>query len=280
MFQDMDASLRALLTDPAVPPALPGVDITFRTPDKTFTFDTKSLNLFLSGVRENRNLRDRVPIVELVGGNFRRRTPPLRVDCDYLVTAWSKEAGALAVQEEHLLLAQALAKLTRFPILATGYLQGTMLNQPFPVQVLTAQHDESRSLGEFWSALGVPPRSAFQVTVTVALDLQDPSVIGPPVSTSTILLDDDLLPPTPGETARTIGGTVRRLVDGAPLVGATVTLDGDRAETTDTDGQFRFVRVAEGLHDLQATATGLAGQQRSVNVPGTAPDDFDFDLAP
>jgi hypothetical protein len=202
------------------------------------------------------------------------------LDCDYLVTAWSKEAGALAVQEEHLLLAQALAKLTRFPILATGYLQGTMVNQPFPVQVWTAQHDESRSLGEFWSALGVPPRAAFQVTVTIALDLQDPSVIGPPVSTSTIIVDDDLLPSTPGETARTIGGTVRRLADGAPLAGATVTLDGHRAGTTDTDGQFRFVRVAEGQHDLEATATGLAGQQRSVNVPGTAPDDFDFDLAP
>jgi hypothetical protein len=280
VFQDLDTSLRALLTDAAVPPALPGVDITFRTPDKAFTFAQKTLNLFLSGVRENRVLRDPVPIVELVGGSFRRRTPPLRMDCDYLVTAWSKEAGALAVQEEHRLLAQALGKLSRFQALPTTYLQGTMVNQPFPVHLWVAQHDESRSLGEFWSALGVPPRSAFQVSVTIALDLQEEPVVGPTVSTSTIILDDDLLPPTPGETTRTIGGTIRRLIDGAPIVDATVALDGTRTVTTDADGRFRFARVAEGQHQLQAAATGFATEQRAVSVPGTTPTHFDFDLAP
>jgi len=272
MFDLLDASLRALLTDPAVPPGLAGVDVTFRTPDKTFTVAQRTLNLFLSGVRENRTLRDRVPIVELVGGVFVRRTPPLRVDCDYLVTAWSTQAGALAAVEEHLLLAQALAKLSRFGTLPTGYLQGGMANQPFPVQLLTAQHDESRSLGEFWSALGVPPRSAFQVTATVALDLQDPAVLGPPVSTSAVVLD--------GGTTLTIGGTVRRAADAGPIDGATVTLDGDRTASTDADGQFLFVGVAGAQHDLAATAAGLAPQQRTVTVPGTSPTHFDFDLAP
>ena len=200
MFQDMDASLRALLTDPTVPPALPGVDITFRTPDKTFTFATKSLNLFLSGVRENRILRDRVPIVELVGGSFRRRTPPVRVDCDYLVTAWSKEAGALAVQEEHLLLAQALAKLTRFPILATGYLQGTMVNQPFPVQIWTAQ---SRRVKQPRGILDCAGRAA-PVGLPRDRDCRarpaGPSLRAP--GSTDVIVDVDLLPSTPGETAR------------------------------------------------------------------------------
>ena len=30
--------------------------------------------------------------------------------------------------------------------------------------------------------------------------------------------------------------------------------------------------MAEGPHNLAATAAGLASQQRSVNVPGTAPE--------
>jgi len=280
VFQDLDASLKALLEDAAVPPALTGVDVNFRTPDKTFTFTQATLNLFLSGVRENRVLRDPVPVVELVGGSYVRHTPPLRVDCDYLVTAWSKEAGSLAVEQEHLLLAQALAKLSKFPELPAGYLRATMVDQPFPVQLWTAQHDESRTLGEFWSALGMPPRGAFQLTVTVALDLRDPSAFGPPVSTSRVVLDDDLSPATAGEASLTIGGTVRRHGDAAPIDGATVELDGSRTVVTGPDGRFRFDRVSSGGHDLAVSAAGFTPRQRAVAVPGTTPTDFDVDLAP
>src|SRR5688572_15419843 len=115
MFADFDKPPLNPPRTPPTPPPLPAAKIGFAAPDKTFTFTEATLDLFLYGVHENRVLRDPEPILELVGGSVQRRMPPLRVDCDYLVTAWSKKAGAAAVEEEHRILAQAFKKLSRFP---------------------------------------------------------------------------------------------------------------------------------------------------------------------
>lgn len=272
VFQDLDLSLKALLEDGTVPPALTDVDVAFDAPDKTFAITGSTLNLFLFGVHENRVLRDPVPIVELVAGQYVRRTPPLRVDCDYLVTAWAQGNRTAAVQAEHQLLAGALAKLSKFPLIPPGYLRNSMTNQPFPVQTWVGQSDDSRSLGEFWSALGVPPRSAFHLTVTVALDMQDGQVFGPPVETSRIVLN--------GEESITIGGRVRAVAGNAAIAGATVTLDGKRTTRTGEDGDFLFDRVGAGQHELLVAAAGFTGGQRTVDVPGTSPTAFDFQLTP
>ncbi|GGN58811.1 hypothetical protein GCM10010112_12920 [Actinoplanes lobatus] len=272
MFQDLDLTLKALLEDTTVAPALTDVDIAFDTPDKSFTFTGDTLNLFLFGVHENRVLRDPVPIVEVVAGQFVRRTPPLRVDCDYLLTAWSEGARAAAVRDEHRLLAAALAKLTKFPLIPPGYLRNSMTGQPFPVQTWVGQADDSRSLGEFWSALGVPPRSAFHLTVTVALDLQDGVALGPPVETSRVLLD--------AVPRNAIGGRVRAAAGNAPVDGATVTLDGRRTVRTGAEGGFVFTGVGDGQHELHVTAAGFSDGQRTVTVPGGTPTAFDFTLTP
>jgi hypothetical protein len=270
VFQDLDLTLKTLLEDASVPPELASVDVAFDAPDKAFTFNGDTLNLFLFGVRENRVLRDPVPIVELVAGQYVRRTPPLRVDCDYLVTAWAKGSRADAVQLEHHLLALALAKFSKFPVIPSGFLRNSMVDQPFPVQTWVGQTEDSRSLGEFWSALGVPPRSAFHLTITVALDLRDGTPVGPPVSTSRIVLE--------GQAASTIGGTVRTA--GGPVPGATVTMDDIRTARTDVDGRFRFVGAGDGDHDVAVSAPGFGAQLRTVTVPSTAPTDYDFLLSP
>ncbi|MEU7000218.1 Pvc16 family protein [Nonomuraea sp. NPDC046570] len=279
MFQDLDLTIRALLDDPAVPPSLTGVDITFKPPDKGFAFVQPTLDLFLYGVHENRLLRDPVPIVERVGGVFVRRTPPLRVDCDYLVTAWSKKPDALGVEEEHRLLGLALAKLSRFPLVPPGHLRNSLTGQPFPVQVWVAQTDDSRSLGEFWSALGVPPRPSFHLMVTIAIDPQDAVPEGPPVLTKQVTLDDDLDPATAGAARFAIGGTVRAAGTGLPVEGADVTLDATFAATTDGAGRFVFSRVGAGDHALRATAPGFTASGRTVTVP-SAGDPYDIELAP
>lgn len=147
MFGDLDRTLEKLLTDATVVPTMAGVDISFRAPDKTFTFPGPTFDLFLYGLRENRVLRDPVPIVELTPTGFVRRTPPLRMDCDYIATAWSKQAGDAGVAEERTILADGLLKLTRFPTVPAAYLQGTMAGQPFPVQMWVAQSDDGKSLG-------------------------------------------------------------------------------------------------------------------------------------
>jgi Pvc16 N-terminal domain/Carboxypeptidase regulatory-like domain len=180
MFQDLDSTLTRILNDEAMkvsmmPPLteLFDADVTFITPDRAFppTVARGTVNLFLYDVKENRELRDPVPIVEKVGNGFRSRIPPVRIDCSYIVTAWSNAAGDNQVVEEHRLLAQALLWLTRFPGVPTKYLQGGLTNQPFPLTTTVAQMDANKNAGEFWSALGIPPRSAFYLTVTIAMDV-------------------------------------------------------------------------------------------------------------
>jgi hypothetical protein len=280
MFQDLDLTLRKLLDDTTVPPSMAGIDVSFKTPDKAFVFNQATVDLFLYGVHENRVLRDPVPIVEPVAGVFVRRTPPLRVDCDYLVTAWSKKQDAAGVEEEHLILAKALTKLSRFPLIPPIYLQNSLVGQPFPVQMWTGQSDDSKSLGEFWSALGMPPRSSFHLMVTISMDLQVSVPEGPPVVTKELVLDGDLDPATPGEPVFGIGGVVRDALTTAVITGATVTLDGARSTTTDAEGRFRFSGLGAGSHALTAAAPGFTSDSRPITVPAAAINDYDIDLSP
>lgn len=283
MFQDLDLTLHDLLKDPAVQPPLAGVDVSFKRPDKVVSFDDPTINLFLFSVHENRVLRDPVPIVAFAGGQFVRRRPPLRVDCDYLVTTWSKKTLDAAVEEEHLLLAQALHKLSRFPVIPDGALKGSLAGQPFPVQLWVAQEDDGKSLAEFWSSLGISPRASFHLMATIALDLAVEEIEGPPVTTRTVVLDDDLDDATAGEALYSFGGTVRD-AGNAPVDQAVVTLDGRRSFTTGPDGRYVFTGVTAGTYTIEVSK-GAAVSSGPVTIP---PDpnamppptltDFDFTL--
>src|SRR6266566_4862553 len=171
MFQDLDTTLTQILNDaaPAELPELRSADVSFETPDKNFTPPQATVNLFLYDVKENRDLRDPTPILEKVGNTFIRRPPPARVDCSYIVTAWSSGAGAAKVAGEHRLLAEALKWLSRFPTIPSIYLQGDLANQLYPPPTLVAQMDPNKNAGDFWIALGIPPRPAFYLTVTIAM---------------------------------------------------------------------------------------------------------------
>lgn len=281
MFHDLDQTLRKLLEDTTTSPSLAGIDISFSAPDQAFTFNQATIDLFLYGVHENRVLRDPVPILEFSGGTVSRRVPPLRVDCDYLVTSWSKQPDAAGIQEEHLILAAALLKLSQFTTLPAGYLQSSMVGQPFPVPMSVAQGDEGKSLGEFWSALGQSPRSSFHLMVTVAMDLGVSVVEGPPVTTSEVVLHPDMPLATPPEdSVFGVGGVVRSLLTSAPIAGAEVKLAGRTPVTTDADGRFRFGGVSAGTHDLTATAAGFTAATTAITVPAAVINAYDMDLSP
>src|SRR5579872_1177953 len=176
MFQDLDATLRKLLTDPAdasVPPELRAADVSFETPDKNFQPKQATVNLFLHEVSENRNLRDPAPPVSTAGGLYTMTPPPLRVDCVYLVTTWSSLPGEDRVVEEHRLLGQVLQRLSRFATVPDVYLQNGLAAQPLPPPTLVAQVDVSRTPSDFWHALEIAPRPAFQVLVTIAMVTAD-----------------------------------------------------------------------------------------------------------
>jgi len=287
MFRDLDDTLRTILDDAGAPNELRNADVSFETPDKNFAPGQPTINLFLYEVQENRVLRDPVPINEIVGGVFVRRMPPLRVDCRYLVTAWSNQLGAARIAEEHRLLAQALVWLSRFTTVPPGFLQGSLATQPFPPPTLIAQPEGNQEQGEFWSALGIFPRPAFRVTVTIAMDLNVSVAEGPPVVTKEIDLTqtkwdgNKFVPVGPMETWYEIGGTVRDANTLAVIPDAQVSIaNTDRVAITDAAGHFTFTLLLAGNYTLDATAVGFQPANKNIVVPAAVLNDYDINMTP
>lgn len=260
MFDDLDSSLAAVLTDAGAPAEVRSADVAFTVPDKDFAPGQPTLDLFLHEVQENRSLRDDEPWLQhLTGGGWTSTRAPMRVDCTYLVTAWSARTGGLRAAEEHRLLGQALLWLSRFAVLPQVYLKGALSTpgQPFPPPTLVAQTREGQSVGEFWTALGIVPRPAFSLTVTIALQpFPDADTYGDvsAVQIRSALLDDPALH--------------GRVVDPAmaAVAGATVQLvEINRSVTVEQDGGFRFEEVPFGSYTLAVQAAGHPDTTRQVD---------------
>src|SRR5215813_9217172 len=246
MFQDLDTAIGDLLNLPGAPAELSAADVSFVTPDAGFNPGVPTVNFFLYELEENRELRGPYPIEEKIGQVFVTRPAPLRVNCTYLVTAWANNlmAGARVIAE-HRLLAQAIMWLTRFPTLpASLFVGGSLANPPFPPPTLVAQMDANKNAGEFWSALGVRPRPAFHLTVTIALDLGIQIPEGPPVVTKEMVMKARKRAGVPDpvmEEFYVIAGTVRSSATLDPIAGAQVTLvERGWSTQTDQEGHFRF----------------------------------------
>ncbi len=275
MIQTLDTVLKTLLDDAAAPLTLRNADVSFETPAKTYNPNSATINLFLLEVKENRVLRDPEPILQVSAGVFTKKQPPVRVDVTYVVTAWSAENGEDKIAEEHELLALALAWFSRFPVVPGALLPG----QPFPVPLFTALPDNRLNIGEFWSALGIPPRAAFTLTATVALDLAPAAPFGPPVESKELIYKKLLAPQTLGaqiEEGIQIGGVVTQ--GGNPVEGATVAITSlGLSATTDAQGRYSLSILKTGNYTLQASKGGSSAS-KVVPVPPTVLHQYDIQL--
>lgn len=281
MIHLLDRVLKAMLDDPRMAPALQPLldaDVSFVTPDRPYKPGQETINLFLYETRENRELRDAEPIVETRNGISIRRRPPLRVDCTYMVTAWSKKTGHDKVAAEHQLLSLALNWLSRFPTIPERYLQVSpptpppgppqyvMSGQIFPPPTMVAQLEGAKSAAEFWSALGIAPRPYFNLTVTITMDLAQ-EVEGALVTT--IATHYHAGNPAAEDERVILGGTVRDNAN-RPVADAWVRLEpSGLTQVTDATGRFVFGSVARGGGmTLKARAAGRAEITRAnVDVP-------------
>ena len=287
MFHDLDATMRTILDDAAAPAELRAADVSFESPNKTFAPGQPTVNLFLYEMKENRLFRDPEPVIRQVGADYVRRMPPLRVDCTYLVTTWSNQGGGAGVAEEHQLLGQALAWLSRFPVIPATFLQGSLAvpPQPFPPPTMVAQMEDGKSAGEFWSALGSVPRPAFHVSVTISIDLGLETPEGPPVVTKEMILKEKM-PPGVVEPVLAdffeIGGIVR---DGsnlpAVIPNAQVTiLELQRVATSDDLGRFSFANLEAGNYTLRTAAPLFTTADNPIVVPAAVLNAYDVNLLP
>jgi hypothetical protein len=287
VFDLLDNMLTELIK--AAPAGVPlddlhNASVSFLTPKSPYPLQGNAdVNLFLYETKENRDLRDPVPMTRQQNSLSVRRRSPLRVDCAYMVTTWADGATEGAkVTASHKLLGQAFNWLSRFPVIPDRYVQaGGLTGQLYAPPTMVAQMDGAKSAGEFWSALGIPPRPYFNLIVTICVDL-DQSVEDSIVTTVSSRYYQAGIAAA-SEELITIGGTVRDS-RGNPVRDAWVRLESPipaqtQTQVADANGRFIFERVLQGAsYTLRARANGYnEATPRSVEVPSMT-GEYDLQL--
>ena len=276
MLDDLDTTLTRLLGDPAAPVTLRAADISFETPQQGYAPGDLTVNLFLYEVKENRELRDPVPITRSEGTRFVRRLPPVRLACTYLVTTWSHQTGGAKVAEEHRLLSRSLIWLKRFPSIPAQYLGGDLAGQSFPPPTLVAQMDATDRAAEFWTALGIPPRPSFNLQVTIAIDLGEETE-GPLVTTRMTTFSVDEGATTEAQTQ--IAGWVLDPTGHGIAEALVEVVDAGLRTRTDQVGQYTFPRVPVGTRSVRVAAVGFELAEVSLVVP-SPPEQYVLTVTP
>jgi hypothetical protein len=174
--ETLEAFLRAVVPLPAR-----DVDVAFDAPDGEWSAALSSrptVDLYLWDIRPNLAERDYGEmIVEEVDGRRFRRDPLPRVDCRYLVTAWTSE-----VRDEHSLLGDVLTAMLLNPVIQTEHLRGAFA-EIRPLPPLRMRSGDGSENSDFWSALGGQLKPGLDLVVTVTVDAALRSVAGPPTET-------------------------------------------------------------------------------------------------
>jgi hypothetical protein len=180
MLHLLDETLETFLRT-VVPLPARDVDLAFEAPDGEWSAALSSkptVDLYLWDIRPNLAEREYGEVIVEEPDGSRSRRPPLpRVDCRYLVTAWTSE-----VRDEHSLLGGVLAALLLHPVIEAEHLQG-VLAEVRPLPGLRLRSGDGSENSDFWSALGGQLKPGLDLVVTVTLDATLRTPAGPPVET-------------------------------------------------------------------------------------------------
>ena len=233
-----------------------------------------TLNVYLADLRENRRLRSNERERHQLGADVFETPPPRKVDCHYLISAWSPVPVSLAIDptpDEHALLAEVTRVLGAADELDVDAVYAAALppiappaliaGERFPLTLLPVEGFPK--IAEFWGTMGQNSRWKPFVSVVITVTLHEtPLPAGPLVTTvfSHTLPTDS---PAEVETRFHIGGTVRPNAgsnDVVPLaLVELLTMAGLRLNTARTDalGRFVFADVPAGDYQLRARLTVL-----------------------
>jgi hypothetical protein len=299
MIDLLDNLIRELLIE-QITELIDETQVRFQPPDqdwRTFVSNltvggnpVNALNVYLVDLRENRQLRSNERLRTFANGVVNEEPAPARVDCHYLVSAWSPATVSPAIEptlDEHALLYQTVAVLMQHSpfnpsrVYPVGSAALNAWPEPFrdidlPVQVVPLEG--FNKLAEFWGGMGQGslwrPAIYLIVTIPVALLIQ---AAGPMVTTRITEYRITGHPET-GEVWIDFGGHVRDstnpLPDGtpAPVVGAWVellTLANEQIQLTRTNslGRFLFTDQRRGQYQIRVSAPGLGVLLRNIDVP-------------
>jgi hypothetical protein len=241
-----------------------------------------ALNIYMLDLRENRKLRSNERVrTDLAGGQIVQQQAPARIDCHYLVSAWSPaQANLEPTVDEHGLLYQAAAVLINSaplnaarvygpgsPVLPT--LPEAIRDADLPTQILPVEGFVK--LAEFWGAMGTNHRwkPALYLVITLPVVLV-PQISGPMV-TAMITEYRQAGKPETAATRILIGGHVQRA--GAPLLvalgSATVTAVNGPGTTVTVDDAAPF-RAGDTITEdgqVRATLSHVQGNSLILTTP-------------
>jgi hypothetical protein len=308
MIQSLDDTLYRLFSSGLTTLGSPvsSAQIRFQPPDPlwrthvTNVHPRAALNVYLVDVRENRRLRsnERVRIPDPQGAGLLWEEPsPARVDCHYLITAWSNATEDVSdpdnavhgrTSEEHAILHEVASLLDAhqplvpaevfagaFPIgFAPDLAVATLPSAVLPVEGFP-------KYAEFWGTMGDthPWKPAVYLVVTVPL-ATTAHVGGPPVTT----ISSEFRPGETRDGAEVVldlGGHVLDPSD-APVAGAWVRLETTtgrllQTATTGEAGRFVFTRIPAQSYVLRAGAGGVGAADRPIDVPSPS-GEYDLHL--
>ena len=263
------------------PAGVRAAQIGFAPPDADWRHDVKALgkkalNVYLADLRENRALRSNERLVSAQGPVRVRRPAPMRVDCQYLVSAWSPSLDRKTqTLDEHEVLSEALEVLAQAPTVAVG--AGEL-----PVTVVPPEGFPK--LAEFWGTMGQGYRwkPAIVAVVTIPVELTTEVVAA---ETTTRFTEYRVgAEAASGERRIQIAGLVRDagVTPPLPVTRAWVQLEDAahkplQATRTNARGEFTFPDVEPGRYYLRVRA---ADRDELANVPITVPEPSGrYDLA-
>jgi hypothetical protein len=244
-----------------------------------------ALNVYLADIRENRGLRSNERLRGFADGQVTDSPAPRRMDCHYLLSAWSPAAQTPTVEptlDEHALLYKAVAALmTTEPMVPRRIYAPDPLPLNFPPEIADEElptHvlpvEGFHKLAEFWGTFGTThpwrPLAYFVITLPVILKTE---ILGPMVTTRITEYRAGDGTGAAGETFIQIGGTVFSGTGPAatPLAGAWVRLEEGAAvagiATTDADGRFTIGGLRAASYTQRVRAPGFTEATQTITVP-------------
>jgi len=271
-------------------PALAGpTQVGFEPPDDQWKSTMQGanedrLNIYLYEIRENLKYRTNERTTSFQDGWISQSRAPERLDCHYLITAWSpmlfSPPAAEPTRDEHRMLYSVVAvlmasrPLTPAAVYQPGVVipsQRTLNDVPPEIRqdslpLETALSDQLRDLGEFWGTMKVPWRPTLGLTLTIPVLPGTPDIESPPVTTLSAEI---------AEAWFSIGGRVLTSAGDTPVGGAWVHIKGlsagveqvNRRELSRADGTFILERLRAGQYHLRTVATGFGDIGRDITIP-------------
>lgn len=279
MIDYLSDLLRQLLSTRV--PGLTPNQISFSAPDQDFRNQVSGstgnmLDLYLIELYENLELRSNERSVQGSGLNQVMVRTPARLNCRYLISAWSPVKPTPLVEpaiDEGVLLHQVTTALMEaIPLDASAIYGATPLPPGFPpdlleppLPVVVTPSEPFDKLSDFWMRMDTIWKPVVDLVVTIPV-VHAPRMAGPPVTT---LFGEYGTVGTPDlEELTAIGGVVRLSPSGVPVPGAWARLvELDLLVTTNAAGQFIFEGIRRGNYTLRAGAPGHADVTRSISVP-------------